>query len=198
MSLDAWAALPEDAPGELVDGQLVEEEVPDYVHEVVVGWLIHVLRVWLVPRGGLVGGSEAKLAVSAQRGRKPDVTAYFPGSRMPPRRGLVSVPPDLAIEVVTPTPRDARRDRVEKLEDYARFRVKSYWILDPEVKSLEVYELLKDRRYVRAVSASAGLVRSIPGCPGLELDLDALWAETERLEPGPKARKGVRTVKPRR
>ncbi len=52
MSLVEWAALPEDEPGELVDGLLVEEEVSGYVHEVVVGWLIHMLRVWITPAAG--------------------------------------------------------------------------------------------------------------------------------------------------
>jgi hypothetical protein len=43
LTLAEWGALDEDEPGELVDGVLVEEEVPDYVHELVVAWLIGVL-----------------------------------------------------------------------------------------------------------------------------------------------------------
>ena len=40
MTTSEWAELSEDVPGELVDGRLVEEEVPDYAHEVIVAWLI--------------------------------------------------------------------------------------------------------------------------------------------------------------
>jgi Uma2 family endonuclease len=54
MSVEAWAALSEDEPGELVDGHLEEEEVPTWAHELVVSWLIRVLGAWLVPRGGFV------------------------------------------------------------------------------------------------------------------------------------------------
>lgn len=68
MSLAAWAALPEDEPGELVDGRLEEEEVSSYEHEIVVGWLIWTIRSWLAPRGGFVGGSDAKFAVQPTRG----------------------------------------------------------------------------------------------------------------------------------
>jgi len=33
ISLEEWNALPEGQSGEVVDGHLEEEEVPDYVHE---------------------------------------------------------------------------------------------------------------------------------------------------------------------
>jgi hypothetical protein len=31
LTLEEWGDLPEDVPGELIDGRLVEEEVPDYL-----------------------------------------------------------------------------------------------------------------------------------------------------------------------
>ena len=181
MSLDEWAALPEDEPGELVDGQLVEEEVVGYAHEVVVGYFIHVLRAWVVARGGFVGSSDARFAVKAARGRKPDLTVYLPGSRKPPAQGLIRVPPDIAVEVVSPTPRDGRRDRVEKVKEYAAFRVRWYWIVDPQLRSLEIFELGADGRYTYALGATEGVIESVPGCEGLTLDIDALWSEIDRL-----------------
>jgi Uma2 family endonuclease len=180
LSLAAWAAMLEDEPGEFVDGWLEEEEVPSYEHELVVTWLIWVLRSWLTPRGGFVGGSEAKFAVQPNRGRKPDVSAYLPG-RKPPRQGLIDVPPDIMIEVVSPSPMDGRRDRVIKLNEYAAFGVRWYWIVDPQLRSLEVLELGADGRYVHALDVTEGGVDNVPGCEGLMLDLDALWSEIDRL-----------------
>ncbi len=63
MTLEQWADLPEDAEGELVDGRLVEEEVPSLIHETVVVWLVFALRTWLKPLGGRVFASEGKYAV---------------------------------------------------------------------------------------------------------------------------------------
>jgi hypothetical protein len=51
MSVEAWAALPDDAPGELVDGHLVEEEIADAAHETVVLFLAVLFRVWLAGEG---------------------------------------------------------------------------------------------------------------------------------------------------
>lgn len=182
MTVDEWAELPEDEPGELVDGVLVEEEMPDLTHETAVSWLIGVLRAWAIPLGGYVFGSEVKYGLDFSRGRKPDVTVHLPRARRLPARGAVRVPPDVAVEVVSPTPRDARRDRIEKADDYARFGVRYYWLVDPAQRSIEILERVRGRRYARALAATEGRVRRVPGCAGLSLDLDALWAEIDRLE----------------
>lgn len=180
LSLDDWFDLPEGEPGELVDGLLEEEELTDYIHELLVMLLGRHLGNWIFPRGGLVAGSDAKFAVSSRRGRKPDLTVYFPDSPRPPARGLVRVPPDIAIEIVSPEPRDGLRDRVEKMADYAAFGVRYYWLLDPQLRSVEIFELDPLGRYVHMVGASSGTLDEIPG-EGLSLCLDELWAEIDRL-----------------
>ena len=134
----------------------------------------------------MVAGSGAKFAVGPERGRKPDLTVFLPGSQLPPRRGLIRNPPDVAVEVVSPSPRDGRRDRVEKLDEYAAFGIRFYWILDPELRSLEIFELGSDGRYARARGATSGRVEDVPGFEELDLDLDALWAEIDRLEAEPR------------
>lgn len=182
LSLEAWAELPEDAEGEVVDGLLVEDETTDFVHEVVVGFFIELFRVWARARGGLVAGSEARFAVAPARGRKADLCIYFQGDPRPPARGIVTVPPAVVVEVVSPRPRDARRDRVDKVEEYANFGVRYYWIVDPQLRTLEVYERGADGRYVRALSATSGHLEQVPGCPDLAVDLDRLWAELDELE----------------
>jgi Uma2 family endonuclease len=181
LTLAEWFALPEDEPGELVDGHLVEEEVTSYVHEILVILLGSLLRAWVVPRGGFVGGSAAKLAVGPKQGRRPDLTVYLAGTPLPPSSGIIEQAPDIAIEIVSPTPRDGRRDRVEKVAEYAAFRVPYYWILDPQLRSLEILKLGPHGRYEHLLGATEGQVE-IPGCDGFALDLDAVWAEIERFE----------------
>jgi Uma2 family endonuclease len=175
--------MPEDEPGELAFGWLVEEDVAEYEHETVLSFLNAALRGWVVPRGGFVAGSEVEFAVGVDQGRKPDLSVYLAGDGVPPRRGPLGVPPDIAIEVVSPTSIDARRDRIEKAHEYAVCGVRWYWIIDPATRALEVFELGSERRYALVLAAVEGSV-VLPGCGDFRIDLDALWAEIGRLGAG--------------
>ena len=182
-TLDDWARMPEDEPGEFIDGCLEEEEMPDARHEVVVMWLARVVGNWLEDLGdGFILGSEAKYQVLSTKGRKPDATIFFPG-HSPAPQGLLREPPDIAIEVVSPSPRDMRRDRIEKLGEYASFGIRWYWIVDPQLRSFEVLEL-RDRTYAHVATSTRGRL-AVPGCPSLILDLDALWSKLDRLDSKP-------------
>ena len=180
LTLAQWSELPEDASGEWVDGRLVEEEEVGFLHDLVVAWLIRVLGSWAAERDGVVGASDTRFGVSASRGRKPDVSMYLEGRR-PPAHGLVTTPPDVMIEVVSPRPSDARRDRLEKMAEYAAFGVRFYWVVDPALELVEIFELQGDGRYSRAAAAGEGSLDEVPGCPGLTLELDALWREARSL-----------------
>ena len=182
MTFEEWLALDEDESGELVDGYLEEEEMPSFLHEAAVTWLAMVLRVWLGSRGFVIG-SDAKFKLAPRRGRKPDLTVFLPGREVPPRSGAMTSPPDIAIEIVTPTARDERRDRVEKRLEYAAFGVRWYWLVDPALGTFEILELDETGEYRFAVTATAGVIENVPGCEGLRLDIDGLWADLARLGP---------------
>lgn len=178
LSLREWAD-DDSLPGEYVNGQRTDEEVPSFLHEAITFWLGAVFHGWL-KGGGWVLGSEAKFAVSPTRGRKPDVSVYLRGSAPSRRASLLEIPPFLAVEVLSPSPRDQVRDRVEKLFEYAAFGVRYYWLVDPDLRIVTIYELQGDGRYAVALAASAGQ-HPAPGAEDLVLDLDALWAHVDSL-----------------
>jgi Uma2 family endonuclease len=151
-----------------------------FVHEVVASWLHAFFRAWARGRGAVVAGSDLKLRVRSNRGRKADVVVYFRRGKVE-ARGLVTVPPDIAVEIVSPDPSDQRRDRIDKLKEYAAFGVRFYWLVSPELRSVEILELGPDGRYTHLHDLTEGTT-SIAGCDGMELDLDDLWAEVTRAE----------------
>lgn len=179
MSLEEWASLPEDEGGELVDGELVEDEVADWDHEDVVAWVMLLLGAWATARGGRVYASDGKFAVRPGRGRKADVSLFLAGTPLPPRHGPCTTPPDILVEVISSDARDVRRDRIEKATEYAAFGVRFYWLIDPDARTFEIFELQTGGHYLRLVGISEGAI-DVPGCEGLRLDLDALWAKLDR------------------
>jgi Uma2 family endonuclease len=81
--------------------------------------------------------------------------------------------PDLLVEVLSPG--TARRDRVRKLNAYARHGVRHYWLVDPEAKTVEALELVEGA--YRLAAAVGGDDEFRPGVfPGLAIALPDLWA----------------------
>jgi Uma2 family endonuclease len=199
LTLSEWGALDEDVGGELVDGRLEEEELPTFLHELVAAWLIGVLLPWARARSGFVIGAEGKLAIAPARGRKPDVTVFLGNARPRLDDSVARVAPHLVVEVVSPRPRDARRDRVDKLRDYAKAGAKYYWLVDPRLRTIEILALDRQLRYVHALDVSEGRIKRVPGCPGLLLDVDDLWrmVDAAAAEPRPTTR-SARPRRPRR
>ena len=181
LSIEEWENLDEDETGEWVDGRIVEEELPTFLHQMIAMQIAHLFMAWGDRRGAVTLGSDSKYIVSQRAGRKPDVSVYLPGRALPGRdRGASRRPPSVVVEVLSPQPRDVRRDMVDKLREYAGFGVQYYWIIDPLARTLEVRQLDPSGRHVTLLSAADGQ-HAAPGCEGLTIDLDALWATADRL-----------------
>ena len=104
---------------------------------------------------------------------EPDLV-FVAGERLDiiAERGVEGAP-DLLVEVLSPG--TARRDRVRKLNAYSRHGVRHYWLIDPEAKTVEAFELV-DGAY-RLAAAVGGDDELRPGVfPGLAISLPDLWA----------------------
>jgi len=135
-------AMPDGKSYELVRGQLVERNMG--VESSWVGSRI------LVRLGHFCEEHKLGWALQADCGyqcfphdpgmvRKPDAsfvkTGRFPGDVLP--KGWAKVPPDLAVEVVSPN--DLVYKLEEKLNDYRKVGVPLIWVINPESRTVTVY-----------------------------------------------------------
>jgi|HubBroStandDraft_5_1064220.scaffolds.fasta_scaffold319324_1 Uma2 family endonuclease len=174
---DDFIALDEDDLRELIDGELVEVEVPTEVHEGIVPMLSYYLVGWsLAHGGGETLGSGYKVRIAERRGVMPDLQFYRTGNE--PRgqtQGLAHGHPDLVVEVVSPS--SVRYDRVIKMRWYASIGTPEYWIVDPAARTLERLTLEGDR-YVIADALEGAAVFRPASFEGLEVPLARLWDAT--------------------
>ncbi|MBI2893860.1 MAG: Uma2 family endonuclease [Deltaproteobacteria bacterium] len=174
-SWNDFIALDEDDLRELIDGELLEVEVPSELHEHIVMRLGFFLTGWArASDGGRVLASGYKLRVSDSRGVMPDIQYFSSESaRSVGSAGLTQGHPDLVIEVLSESSR--RFDRVTKLGWYAELGVPEYWIVDPSSCTLERL-VLGEGHYVIAQALEGNALFAPPSFDGLEVPLAELWA----------------------
>lgn len=150
---DDLFSLPDDGKRyEIIEGVLYVLPSVGWAHASVVMKLITVL----LPIAKNLGGQwlTAPLDVFVPGGDpvQPDLLLMLPGGAAQAEMRDVEGPPDLLIEVVTPTNRV--HDILTKRALYGRAGVREYWIVEPEARSLEILTL--DRDALHLVSVTTG------------------------------------------
>ena len=178
-----WAdfiALEEDDLRELIDGELLEVEVPNGAHERLVSLLTFHLEGWAqAGHGGATFASGYKVRITDRRGVMPDLQYFRKGNE--PRgqlQGMTQGHPDLVVEIVSPS--SVRYDRVVKMNWYASIGTPEYWIVDPAARTLERL-VLDGGRYAIADALDGDAVLRPATFDGLEIPLAKLWAAVEAL-----------------
>ncbi|WP_020577315.1 Uma2 family endonuclease [Actinopolymorpha alba] len=134
---------------ELIDGVLIVSPAPRPLHQRVVVQLVRKLTDACPPEfEALVAPVDVRLANDTLV--QPDLIVARRSDLTD--RGLVLVPPLLAVEVLSPGNRGI--DLVSKRNRYESAGCPSYWLIDPEVPSILALEL-RDGSYVEAAEVKA-------------------------------------------
>jgi Uma2 family endonuclease len=164
--LQSW---PEDGRRhELIDGELVVTPAPAPRHQRTVSNIVLALGLWARQHGGEVIPGPIDVYVNEREYTEPDViylrpgrTDLFDGNRLP-------VPPDLVVEVSSPSTR--ARDLGAKRHLYQRFGVPEYWFVDLERDTVVVHALTGARYQATLLGRDDVLEPSC--CPGLQVPVD--------------------------
>jgi len=170
-------AVPEDFVAEILAGELYATPRPAFAHVRTASALGILLggpfQFGLNGPGGWLILDEPELHFGADV-LVPDLAGWR-RERMPdaPAAAYVTLAPAWVCEVLSPA--TEAMDRVKKLKIYARERVGHAWLLDPILRTLEVWRLQGSLWSLLATHGSAERVRAEP-FDAIELTLESVWA----------------------
>ena len=175
MTYHEYALLPQDRNRyEVLDGELYMTPSPSLRHQRMVHRLTVILSQYVEAAGsGELLFAPLDVLLSETNIVQPDIL-FLGGSKIPPRAAKnIQVAPDLVIEVVSES--SIEQDRVHKKRIYARHGISQYWIVDPDNRTFEVFELAGSE-YRLAGSFAGDATASSSLFPGLTIPLARLWA----------------------
>jgi len=179
LTYDDYVHFPEDGKRhELVDGEHVVTPTPVRKHQAVSAALTAVIWTFLRDHPiGRVFAAPFDVILSDVDVVEPDLI-YLSNRRLaeietsPWVRGA----PDLVVEIGSPGTR--RRDATTKRRLYERFGVTEYWIVDPDLDTIHVYRLARERyERVAELSLEQGDVLTTPLLPGFEAPLSTIFED---------------------
>ena len=178
---DDLCALPDHMVAELIDGDLFASPRPASPHALASSMLGAAVigSFGDEPSGGDLPGGWWILFEPELHFRRDVLVPDRAGWR---RERVPTVPdvagfelaPDWACEVISPSTGEI--DRGRKMRVYARERVGHLWIVDPILRTLEVYRLEDGRWVVASTQAGAEQIRAEP-FEAVALDMRRWWRE---------------------
>ena len=159
---------------ELVRGEIIEVPPPNYEHGMIclnAGALLH--GFGRRTGHGHVASNDSAVGISDDTVRGADV-CYFSEARWPRAQvgqGLPPVPPDLVVEVYSPSDRPAKM--LAKAADYLAVGVLMVWVLHPQLRNLTIYR--RDDPTTHILTA-ADFVGNLPELPGFRCQVAEFFA----------------------
>jgi Uma2 family endonuclease len=161
---------------EIIDGELYVSTQPSWDHQelglrigaALQGWSDHARAGRVSPAPGIIFSEDNDVA--------PDVV-WVSNERLAgtlDSAGHLHTAPELVVEILSPGPKNERRDRNAKLDLYSRRGVNEYWIADPRHSTIEVYRR-QDAALHLIATLQIGDTLETPLLPGFSAPLDQLF-----------------------
>lgn len=169
----------EDTFAEWVDGEVVPMSPVGLEHQYVAGFLLEIIRLYVRVKGlGVVLHEPFQMRLS-HSSRAPDVLFVSNANLNRLKENYLDGAADLVVEVISPGSR--ARDRGEKFYEYESAGVCEYWLVDPERRQVEFYQLDENGVYQTILPDASGVYRS-KVLDGLWIKVEWLWARPTPLE----------------
>lgn len=154
-----YARLRDDRRYEVIEGQLLLTPSPRTYHQKVTGNLFVLLMRHVRENAlGEVLISPCDVVLSPTNIVQPDVLFVGRDRLAIIEEKYVSAAPDLVVEVLSPS--TTLRDRTLKFRLYARFGARELWIVDPTLRSVEVFGNSGGRLHLASAFGRSDTLRS--------------------------------------
>lgn len=169
---DFCALIREDQKADLIDGVIYMASPENIDAGRLFGWLMTVMSTYAEEKQlGEVFGSRIACRFDDRSAPEPDILFVRNEHADRLHRGGVEGAPDLVIEIVSPD--SVERDYEAKRQQYQRFKVPEYWIIDEEEKSVLLLRRNRRGRY-QEIPPRRGVFHS-EVLTGFWLDPSWLW-----------------------
>jgi Uma2 family endonuclease len=176
VTYDEWLRMPEvtDAIEEVVDGEIRIMPAPIWNHGEIVENLRDELSPQMNRRVNHVRIADFGLIIrkSPLTSRIPDL-AVFDLSTLVEQDGYIHSAPQLLVEVLSPA--NNRREREEKLADYASLGVPEVWVVSPEARTVEVLYLEEHHLRTNRIHATGTLTPKL--FPQVSVEIAKIWPD---------------------
>lgn len=166
-----------DEPGcriEILDGILVKEPSPNVAHQRVSRRLQRILEdyFWQEDPEGEIFNAPLDVTFHDVTVVQPDLLYVAGTQKEIVQDTRIDGAPALVVEVLSPS--TTRKDRLQKLQIYQKAGVTHYWLVSPEEKTLECFQL-RDGIYALVAGGLDDDVVEHPAFQGLSIPLSSLW-----------------------
>ncbi len=173
----AWAD--EDTLAEWVDGEVEMTSPASSIHQDIADFLVSVLRPFVEQHGlGLVRSAPFQVKLG-DSGREPDLLWLSQAHLDRLKETYLDGPADLVVEIVSPE--SIGRDRGDKFYEYERAGIPEYWLIDPQTRRAEFYQLDEQGQYQLVPPNAEGVYHSA-ALRGFWLRVGWLWQPPRVLD----------------
>ena len=176
VTYDEWLRMPEvtDAIEEVVNGEIRIMPPAKLKHALIVAHLNRILTDQLpANRAAVLTGSFGLIIRKAPlTSRVPDLVV-FELATLVEEDGFIHSAPQLLVEVLSPA--NTRREREEKLADYASIGVPEVWVISSEARTLEVQYLEDGAFRLNQTLAQGNLTPRL--FPNVSVDIAGIWPD---------------------
>ncbi len=143
-TLEDYYNLPEEERFELIDGVIYDMTAPTSAHQLIAGYFHYQFFNHIMSRNGdclpMISPLDVQLNCDDRTMVQPDVIIVCDRSKVIDR--CIYGAPDFVLEVLSKSTK--RKDMIIKLNKYMNAGVREYWMIDPEQKTVMVYDFEHD------------------------------------------------------